>query len=400
MQSSNQYFRRFGGPRVRSYIAFIALVAMLAATLPPAVRGQDFEEFTPASELALDKGLEWLAENQGPEGNWESNDLGLVSMGALAFLSAGHMPGRGKYGDVVQRALDYVVTHARPSGLLNVSDPQRDMYNHGLATFVLGQAHGMTTSRDRRLNKVLDNSLKLIASTQCEDGGWDYRAKRQQNGHDLSLAVMQAKALRSAVDSGLEVPPEVINLAIKSVKEHYTPKDGSRRMSEAEQMTRPGQFTYGKGGGGGTIAMAACGVVCLQEFGEYDDWRIPKNMEVIAAAVQELPKSPNRDGSMPFDAYTLYYVGQALYQVNGDYWKESYPRLRDYLVASQIEQKEKKYGGSWHDHGAKGGGRVGGKQGDLYGTSVACFILAIPNRYLPILQEGKIEGLRSKVNDK
>ena len=38
---------------------------------------------------------------------------------------------------------------------------------------------------------------------------------------------------------------------------------------------------------------------------------------------------------MPFDAYTFYYVGQALYQVNGDYWKESYPKLRDYLVTSQ-----------------------------------------------------------------
>ena len=30
----------------------------------------------------------------------------------------------------------------------------------------------------------------------------------------------------------------------------------------------------------------------------------------------------------------------------------------------------------------------------LYGTAVACFILAIPNRYLPILQEGKIESFR------
>ena len=42
--------------------------------------------------------------------------------------------------------------------------------------------------------------------------------------------------------------------------------------------------------------------------------------------------------------------------------------------------------GLWH------GRRVGGKPGDLYGTSVGCFILAMPNRYLPILQEGKIEG--------
>lgn len=357
------------------------------------------EEITPASELALEQGLEWLARNQGPEGNWGSNDLGLVSMGALAFMSAGHAPGRGKYGRELDRALEFVTSRAKPSGLLNISDAQRDMYNHGLATFVLGQAHGMTTSKDRRLNRVLDNALKLISSTQCEDGGWDYQAKRQQHGHDLSLAVMQAKALRSAVDSGLEVPPEVINLAITSVREHYSP-NGDRRATEAEQQKIPGQFTYGRGGGGPSIAMAACGVVCLQEFGQYDDWRIPKNMEVIQAAIRELPKSKNRDGHMPFDAYTLYYVGQALYQVNGEYWHGNYPLLRDYLVASQIRQPGKvETHGCWRDNGARGGGRVGGKEGELYGTSVACFVLAIPNRYLPILQEGKIESFRQKYTE-
>ena len=215
---------------------------------------------------------------------------------------------------------------AKPSGLLNISDAQRDMYNHGLATFVLGQAHGMTTGKDRKLNRVLDSALKLIANTQCEDGGWDYRAQRQHNGHDLSLAVMQAKALRSAVDSGLEVPPEVIDLAIQSVREHYACK-GGRNLPESEQQKLPGQFTYSKGGGGGTIAMAAAGVVCLQEFGQYDDWRIAKNMEVIQAAIREAARGPQTaTARMPFDAYTLYYVGQALYQVNGEYWKDNYPQ--------------------------------------------------------------------------
>jgi hypothetical protein len=377
----------------RHWSHLLAVLALLGLFVGP-LSGQTDDEFTPQSELALERGLEWLAKNQGSEGNWGSSDLGLVGMGALAFMSAGHSPGRGKYGRELDKALDYVTTRAKPSGLLNIADQQRDMYNHGLATFVLGQAHGMTTAKDRRLNRVLDGALKLISNTQCEDGGWDYRAHRQQNGHDLSLAVMQAKALRSAVDSGLEVPPEVIDLAIKSVREHYSPQ-GDRNAPESEQQKMPGQFTYSKGGGGGTIAMAACGVVCLQEFGQYDDWRIPKNMDVISAAVGETPAGRNRDGSMPFDAYTLYYVGQALYQVNGDHWKNSYPKLRDYLVASQVTEPTKpELNGLWRDNGARGGGRVGGREGELYGTSVACFILAIPNRYLPILQEGKIESFR------
>jgi hypothetical protein len=373
---------------------FVAWLLGVMLAGGPALADEADNEITPQSEAALDKGLQWLAKNQGAEGSWGSSDLGLVSMGALAFMSAGHAPGRGKYGREVEKALEFVVSRSKPSGLLNIADAQRDMYNHGLATFVLGQAHGMATSKDRKLNRVLDSALKLIANTQCEDGGWDYRAQRQPYGHDLSLAVMQAKALRSAVDSGLEVPPEVIDSAIRSVRDHYACK-GGRGLTDAEQQKLPGQFTYSKGGGGGTIAMAAAGVVCLQEFGQYDDWRIGKNMEVIQAAIRESPRPRTRDGSMPFDAYTLYYVGQALYQVHGDYWQESYPRLRDYLVDAQVsDQNNPQSHGAWRDHGARGGGRVGGKDGELYATSVGCFILAIPNRYLPILQEGRIESFR------
>ncbi len=380
----------------RSWLGILTLLlAVLLGQSPLQAEGE--WEITPQSEESLRKGLDWLAKNQGPDGNWGSSDLGLVGMGALAFMSAGHSPGRGKYGQPLKRALDYVTNNAKPSGLLNISDQQRDMYNHGLATFVLGQAHGMSSTPDRKLNTALDRALKLISNTQCEDGGWDYRAHRQQNGHDLSLAVMQAKALRSAVDSGLEVPPEVIDLAIKSVREHYCPQDGRRDRPEAEQQKVPGQFTYGKGGGGGTIAMAACGVVCMQEFGQYDDWRIQKNMEVISASISQLPKPRPHDGSMPYDAYTMYYVGQALYQVNGEHWQANYPKLRDYLVTSQVKSdNDPKENGSWRDHGAQGGGRVGGREGNLYATSVACFVLAIPNRYLPILQEGRIESLKQK----
>ena len=366
----------------------LTLVVLLA--LPPIVRGEGEWEITPASEAALERGLDWLARNQGPTGNWGSEDLGLVGMGCLAFLAAGHAPGHGKYGETVGRALDYMLRQAKPSGLLNIAGDQRDMYNHGLATFVLGQAHGMTA--DPRISPVLDRALKLIANTQCDDGGWDYRAKRLPGGHDLSLVVMQAKALRSAVDSGLEVPPEVIESAIKCVREHYHSSGAGRTTSVTQLQQMPGQFYYSKhGGGGGTIAMSACGVVCLQEFGQYDDWRIAKNMEVITKAVREARVRPS-SGEMPFDSYTLYYVGQALYQVGGRDWAQHYGPLRDALVSGQVrDAKNLDRNGAWHDNK-----RVSGKPGDLYATSVACFVLSIPNRYLPILQEGKIDSLRQR----
>jgi hypothetical protein len=382
----------------RAVVCGLLLAMSLPASSLLAAKKTHKHEMTPDSQKALKRGLEWLArkENQGPKGNWGSNDLGLVSMGALAFLADGHMPGRGRYGKVVDRALNFVLKNAKPSGLLNMSSQQRDMYNHGLATFVLGQAHGMTLGGRRSddgkdLNTVLDKALKLIAATQCQDGGWAYNAQAQARGHDLSLAVMQAKALRSAVDSGLDVPPEVVQLAIQSVREHYTPHGVSRSASEEEQRRHPGAFTYSKGGGNATMAMASAGVVCMQEYGQYDDWRIAKSMELVTAKIKAV-QAGNHNGKLPFDAYTLMYVGQALYQVGGKDWDEYYPILRDKVVAGQIlAANSPSVGGSW-----QAGGHVSGKPGALYGTAVACFVLAMPNRYLPILQEGRIKSLQEK----
>ena len=369
------------------------ILLLTVSLLTSSVFAEGEWEVTPASERALQKGLEWLARNQGAEGNWNSNNLGLVGMGALAFLSAGYLPGRGRYGNTVRRALNYMTRNAKPSGLLNIANAQHDMYNHGLAAFALGQAYGMPN--DKVLNKVLDKALKLISNTQAEDGGWDYRARRQGRGHDLSLVVMQAKALRGAMDSGLEVSPEVVGSAIQSVRRYYKTRSGKNGLTNPKAaMLEAGQFTYN--GGGGTLAMAAAGVVCLQEFGQYGDWRIGKNLDVIQAAIGKAAKPGSRNGSVPCgDAYTLYYVGQALYQVGGKRWRESYPRLRDYLVASQmLSAGESSQDGLWR------GGRVGGVPGDMYGTAVACFVLSMPNRYLPILQEGKIDSISKQLKKK
>ncbi len=359
------------------------------------MRAEGEWEITPRSQQALGQGLEWLAKNQGPDGNWGCHDQGLVSLGAMAFMAAGYAPGRGQYGIEVQRSLDCVIDNAKPSGLLNVSNAQRDMYNHGLSTLVLGQAYGMSTRVDQRFTATLDHALRLITLTQCDDGGWGYRAESRPRGHDLSLAVMQAKALRSAMDSGLDVPADVIDKAVRSVRQHYWPRHGRDSQSDADQREGPGQFTYSKEGGGPTLAMAAAGVVCLQELGCYDDWRISKNMEVITAAIRRLPAPNAGQGTMPFDAYTLYYVGQSLYQSGGDDWRQHYPILRDFLVASQRHAPDNpERHGSWVDRGADGNGRLSGTSGDLYATSVACFLLSIPNRFLPILQEGRIERFR------
>jgi hypothetical protein len=364
----------------RLIICWVVCVLALAPALSSAARAAEGDnEITPQSEAAVERGLEWLARNQGDAGNWESNDLGLVSLGVLAFLSAGHLPDRGKYGENVRRALDYIIANAKPSGLLNISN--QDMYNHGLSVFVLTQAYGI--SPDRRVGEALDKGIKLICDVQCEDGGWDYKAVRLQRGHDLSLAVMQAKALRGAMDIGLDIPPNVVELAVRSVRNYYkvTGAPDGKNYGDHPQANRPGTFTYD--GQRYTTAMAACGAVCLQEFGQYADFRIHRSMDAVIADIKKEMKT--RPGYIPFDAYTMYYVAQGLYQVGGERWRDNYPLIRDAIVKSQTkdERGRGEGNGSWNTD------RVGGKPGQLFGTAVAVFALSIPNRYLPILQEGK-----------
>ena len=368
-------------PNPKLTTCLFVVAVLLACAVGPAAHGQEALknrwEITPESERALQMGLEYLARSQGDKGNWNNEDLGLVSLGMLAFLADGHAPGHGKYGPAVKKSLDYIMANAKPSGLLNIPGHQ-EMYNHGLTTFVLGQAYGMTD--DRRVGPALDRALKLIAKCQGPSGGWDYTAAPGE--HDLSLCVMQAKALRSAVDSGFEVPPAVIEAAIGHVRGKFASEGWDGQGGEEEQKKHPGRFTYAGNIGGGSVAMAAAGVVCLQELGQYDDWRIAKSIDFIEASLKDITDKPGNN--LPFDAYTMYYVAQSLYQVGGEPWKRSYPKLRDRVVISQTHTAAQN--GSWG--------------GDLFTTSVCCFVVAIPNRYLPILQEGKIDSVRKQLEPK
>ena len=369
----------------------VCAVLVLTIALPsrPA-RGEGRWEVTAGGEKAgrdaVNAGLEWLARNQGKEGNWESTDLGVVSLGALAFMSAGHSPETGKYRQNVRKALDYVLVNAKPSGLLNIAGSQRDMYNHGLSTFVLTQAYGLTN--DKRVGRALRKAVGVIVSVQCGDGGWDYKAIRKERGHDLSLAVMQAKALRGAMDIGIHIPRETITQAVESVQKYYrksgaTPDGLAQRHGwRGEEAQYPGRFTYN--GGGSTTAMAAAGAVCLQEFGKYEDFRIARSMQGVLGDITTKMKVTK--GRVPFDAYTMYYVSQALYQVGGKTWQEGYPKIRKALVDSQSRQAG---GGGTSVQGSWSDSRLGGKPGQCLGTAVAVFALNIPNRYLPILQQGK-----------
>ena len=123
--------------------------------------------------------------------------------------------------------------------------------------------------------------------------------------------------------------------------------------------------------------------------------RLVVELRLELAPLRVTPCARERRPGLEGGAYAVYYVAQAMYQVGGSHWKNGYPLLRDHLVACQVHAPgDVHQDGCWHDTKFLGGG-----PGDLYATSVGCFTLAIPNRYLPILQEGKIKQYQVKTKE-
>src|SRR5581483_10125369 len=67
---------------------------------------------TPESEAAVNRGLAYLAARQQPDGHWSSGgyrgDVAITGLCLMAFLASGHQPGRGKYGLVLNEAVDFL----------------------------------------------------------------------------------------------------------------------------------------------------------------------------------------------------------------------------------------------------------------------------------------------------
>src|SRR4051812_6879617 len=109
------------------------------------------------SEQAVDRALKWLAASQRGDGSFpavENGQPGVTSLCVLAFLSRGHLPGRGAYGDNIDRGIDFILAHQRGDGLIVAVEPDPVMaplnaahtapYNHAISALALCEAYAMT----------------------------------------------------------------------------------------------------------------------------------------------------------------------------------------------------------------------------------------------------------------
>ncbi len=315
------------------------------------VRG---DEITPAQEAAVAKGLAWLAQAQARDGAYgqgggSNKHAGITALAGLAFMQAGNLPGRGKYGENVQKCLDFILASCQESGLIAADQSHGPMYGHGFATLFLGEVYGMTG--DENVKEKLQRAVRLIQKTQNREGGWRYQPVPYDA--DISVTITQVMGLRAARDAGIKVEKDVIDNAIKYVRACRNPDGGYSYMANSG------------GGGGSGFARTAAGVATLFYAGIYEGDEISSGLNYL----KQFTPSKGQGGAEVEGHYFYgnYYAVQAMFLAGGDYWATFYPAIRDQLIARQDRS------GMWS-----------GEAGQDYGTAMALIILQMPNRYLPV----------------
>ena len=333
---------------------------------------------------AADRGLAWLSQKQLESGAWVGfvghkqmdhyqlldqglhpdlqrkkgeGHLGVTALCGMAFLAGGHLPDRGRYRAVVERAEDFVIQRSQQSGLLSAAGTR--MYSHAFGTLFLAEVYGMAANE--RAKATLESAVNLIVDCQNQHGGWRYNAFDREL--DLSVTVCQLQALRAARNIGIRVPSGTIDRAMTYVN-----------ASRCDRGYDEGLYFYKIHGRGQyqkprEYAINAAAMTALASAGVHDDDLSDPVLSFLEEEYAQIASGYYRDHFYYW--YGNYYAAQAFYQFGGPRLRAFFSRLaRDLLEAQRPD-------GSWRN-------RVG--PGDEMGTAVACILLQMPRQYLPIFQ--------------
>jgi hypothetical protein len=329
-------------------------------------RAAENEAVPPQVEAAVDKALKWLADSQQKDGQFPTSigpSTAITSLCVMAFLSRGHTPGQGPYGDMLYKSIEWVAAQQKETGMLSAS--QGTMYDHGISTVMLCEVYGMVDDPHReKLDKVIAKAVKLILDAQKVNkapphvGGWRYSPASGDS--DISCTGWQLMALRGAANCGANVPKAAIDAGVGYIRGNAVPVGGG------------GGFAY-QGAAGPNQARTGTGITALALLGQRGaDGALPP--EAIAGG-KFLLLHPLDNRAAEFYFYAVYYCAQAANQLGGEYWDKFYPSLRDTLLACQ--QAKGAFVAASSDAG----------HGETYTTAMATLALCVPYRYLPLYQK-------------
>ena len=372
--------------------------AVCTAALSSNARGQDIARQDPLPDVltqdqwqrvdeGTSRGLAWLASQQRSDGSFPSFRTGqpaVTSLAVMAFLSCGHFPGEGPYGEALDRAVDFVLAQQQSEGLLYGGPTAMPVtqwnqgahtanYNHAISGLMLGEVYGMTDqSRAEKIRPALEKAIEFARRMQLRPTphrqdyyGWRYyrhQSLPQKGEADLSVTGWFIMFYRSARNAGFDIPEQYVDEAVKFVRNCYVEGEGGFVYGPYLKDRHISRGTTG------------AGLLCLTITNNYDD-RIPHSAGQWMLA-HPFTQYNGFETARDRYHYGAYYASQAMFMLGGEHWRQFYPPLAETLLANQSIQ------GSWQPESAENDALFG----NCYTTSLAILALTPPYQLLPIYQ--------------
>jgi hypothetical protein len=361
-------FFRFGYSRHSGFYGASLLGAVFLAGSGAPLQAQDagdvFQKYEARVSKAVDRGFEYLLSVEQPDGSYPEShgrSTGISSLVGMSFLAKGHLPGQGRYGDAINRRIDYALDHTSAEGLIDCGDHGNGpMYAHNISTLFLSEVSGMVDpDRQHKIDNALSKAIQLILRAQAvpksesHQGGWRYQPG--SNDSDLSCSGWALMALRSARLNGAPVPPAAITAAVD-----YTMRRMDRKRGHFGYMDE----TQHKD------SLTGAGLLCLELCGRH---ATPENLLAGDWILENHTSLPRAE----FEFYGNYYNAQGMFQLGGKYWKT----YADWMYPHYLEEQDED--GSWK----------GERFGRVYGTTMMILAFTVPARQLPIYQrDERVDG--------
>ena len=333
-------------------------------------------------ENAVIKALNWLNQDQNPDGSWGKNSKGaMTGFALLCYLGHCELTDSPEYGEAVAKGIKYLVELGdEKDGWLYVTNHKHgSAYAHGIATYALAEAYGMTEKNF--ILPVLQKAIHRIVAGQKQDGGWVYMKERpgpdnlrlvdfgknEKEASDTSVSGWQFQALKAAYNTGAVFPgiEPALEAAVKNFYRVYSPGNGGfgyRKSSDAKNISHK---------------LTGVGSLGLQSW-KFGHPSAEEKKSTLKKAMQHILKNNLAMDYTSADAnlYSWYYDAQALFNYGGAFWTAWNRKMEPMLLNSQLAD------GSWPKEGGGKTSSRGGQDAEVYRTTLCTLMLEVYYRYV------------------
>lgn len=315
----------------------------------------------PKSEEAILKGLRWLKAHQNGDGSFgQEFQASMTALALLSFMGHCEKPVSLEFGATVRKAIDFLVgIGASQGGKMTRLGGQPWCYEHGIATYALGEAYILT--KEPKITDVFTKAINIIVQGQGADGGWMYELNKAVPS-DTSVTGWQIQALKTAHLSGLNLPgvEQAMDKAVGDIMRCRGPKGG-----------------FGYRGPEDKPSLTPVGILVLQIV-KHDRGQAVRQAIDFFFDGRDAPKF-NYDAP-DANLYAWYYGAQACFQQGGGPWHKWNREVMPQILAKQADD------GSWPEaRDGKGPMETGtGKTPDaqVYRNTLCILMLEVYYRYL------------------